>query len=92
MSVVGGFVSCGICDRRDDFHFEIVDFPFLDGGVPRAASCGVCIWQLVRFTGVSGRVADFGARSGLLTAGLLNQGYRYHKLRKAFSKFYIRPI
>ena len=25
-----------------------------------------------------------------LTAELLKQGYRYHKLRKAFSKFYLR--
>ena len=26
----------------------------------------------------------------MLTAKLLNQGYRYHKLNKAFSKFYRR--
>ena len=25
-----------------------------------------------------------------LTAKLLKQGYRYHKIRKAFSKFYLR--
>ena len=29
-------------------------------------------------------------RSKVLTAKLLSQGYRYHKLRKAFSKFYRR--
>ena len=29
-------------------------------------------------------------RNKLLTAKLLNQGYRYHKLRKAFPKFYRR--
>ena len=29
-------------------------------------------------------------RNKLLNAKLLNQGYRYHKLRKAFSKFYRR--
>ena len=39
---------------------------------------------------VSSHVADFGARDGGLTAGLLQQGYRYHKLRKTFSKFYRR--
>ena len=27
-----------------------------------------------------------------LTAKLLKQGYRYHKLRKVFSKFYRRPF
>ena len=33
---------------------------------------------------------DFGARNKSLTAKLLQQGYRYHKLRKTFSKFYRR--
>ena len=35
-------------------------------------------------------VADFNARNKSLTAKLLQQGYRYHKLRKTFSKFYRR--
>ena len=65
-------------------------FPFLGGDVPRSASCGIYISQLVRFAGVSGRVVDFGARSKSLTAKLLQQGYRYHRLRKTFSKFYRR--
>ena len=32
----------------------------------------------------------FNARSKSLTAKLLQQGYRYHKLRNTFSKFYRR--
>ena len=35
-------------------------------------------------------VVDFNARNKSLTAKLLQQGYRYHKLRKTFSKFYRR--
>ena len=35
-----------------------------------------------------GHVADFNARNKSLTAKLPQQGYRYHKLRKTFSKFY----
>ena len=35
-------------------------------------------------------VADFNARNKSLTAKLLQQGYRYRKLRKTFSKFYRR--
>ena len=34
LSVFGGFVSIGIYDKQDAFDFEIVSFPFLDGGVP----------------------------------------------------------
>ena len=35
-------------------------------------------------------VTDFNARNKCLTTKLLQQGYRYHKLRKTFSKFYRR--
>ena len=35
-------------------------------------------------------VDDFNNRDLFLTAKLLKQGYRYHKIRKAFSKFYHR--
>ena len=39
---------------------------------------------------MSSHVVDFNARNKSLTAKLLQQGYRYHKLRKTFSKFYRR--
>ena len=86
LSISNGFVY----DKRDDFDFDIVNFPFLDGDVPRSTSYGVCISQLIRFARVSSYVADFNARNKSLTAKLLQQGYRYHKLRKTFSKFYRR--
>ena len=70
--------------------FDIVNFPFLDGDVPRSTSYGVYISQLIRFVRVSSHVADFNAHNKSLTAKLLQQGYRYHKLRKTFSKFYRR--
>ena len=35
-------------------------------------------------------VDDFNNINLFLTAKLLKQGYRYHKIRKAFSKFYHR--
>ena len=79
-----------IYDKRDDFDFEIVNFPFLDGDVPRSTSYGVYISQHVRFARASSHVADFNTRNKLLTQKLLKQGYRYHKLRKTFSKFYRR--
>ena len=47
LSVANGFVSSKIYDKRDDFDFDIVNFPFLDGDVPRRASYGVYISQLL---------------------------------------------
>ena len=62
----------------------------MDGDVPRRPSYGVYISQLIRFARVCSHVKDFNARNKCLTAKRLKQGYRYHKLRKAFSKFYRR--
>ena len=56
LSILNGIVSYKIYDKRDDFNFEIVNFPFIDGD----------------------------------TAKYLKQGYKCHKIRKAFSKFYHR--
>ena len=84
LSVPNGFVSSKIYDKRD-FDFDIVNFPFLDVGVPRRASYGVYISQLIRFARVCNHVTDQH-----LTTKLLQQGFRYHKLRETFSKFYRR--
>ena len=87
LSISDGFVKTKIYDKRHGFDFDIVNFPFIDGAVPRSASYGVYISQLIRFARVSSHVDDFNTRNKVLTAKLLRQGYRYHKLRKAFSKF-----
>ena len=85
----------GICciDRfsgSGDFDFEIANFPFLDGDVPRSVSYGVYISELILFARASNYVADFNTRNKLLTQKLLKHGYRHHKLCKTFSKFYRR--
>ena len=90
LSISDGFVKTKMYDKRDDFDFDIVNFPFLDGDVPRSTSNGLYISQLIRFARVSSDVDDLYTRNKVLTAKLLRQGYRYHKIRKAFSKFYRR--
>ena len=84
LSITNGIVSSKIYDKRDDFNFEIVNFPLLDGDVPRSPSYGAYISQRIRFARVCSNVDDFNNRNLFLTAKLLKQGYRYHKIRKAF--------
>ena len=90
LCISNGTVSTKIYDKRDDFDFDIVNFPFLDGDFPRRSSYGVYISQLIRFARASSNLNDFNYHNKALTAKLLRQGYRYFKLRKAFSKFYRR--
>ena len=59
LSITNGIVSSKIYDKRDDFNFEIVNFPFLDGDVPRSPSYGVYISQLIRFARVCSNVTYF---------------------------------
>ena len=70
LSITNSIVSSKIYDKRDDFNFEIVNFPFLDGDVPRAPSYGVYISQLIRFAKVCSNGDDFNNRNSLLTAKL----------------------
>ena len=74
LSITNGIVSSKIYDKRDDFNFEIVNFPFLDGDVPRSPSYGVYISQLICFARVCSNVDDFNNRNLFLTAKLLKQG------------------
>jgi hypothetical protein len=90
LSIVNGIIITKIYDKRDDFSFDIVNYPHLDGDVPRATSYGVYISQLIRFARSCSNVSDFNDRNLVITDKLLKQGFRYHKLRKTFTKFYRR--
>ena len=92
LSISDGFVKTKIYDKQDDFEFDIVNFPFLDGDNPRSASYGVYISQLIRFARVSSHVDDFNTRNKVLTAKPLRQGYRYHTLRKAFGPIVVSLV
>ena len=63
LSISDGFVKTKIYDKRDDLDFDIVNFPFLDGDVPRPASYGIYISQLIRFARVSSHVDGFNTRN-----------------------------
>ena len=59
LSIHNDIVSTKIYDKRDNFNFDIVNFPSLDGDVPQRPSYGVYISQLIRFARASSHVTDF---------------------------------
>ena len=63
LSISNHIVFTKLYDKRDDFDFEFVNFPYLDGDVPRSTSYGVYISQLIRFVRASSHVADFNTRN-----------------------------
>ena len=89
IKVTGSDIHTSVYDKRDDFGFPIVNFPWLSGYVPRLPSYDVYISQLVRFTRCCTSVSDFHSKNLLITCKLLTLGYRYHKLRKSFGKVFM---
>ena len=68
LSISNGFVPSKIYDKRADIDFDILNFPVLDGDVPRRPSYRLYISQLIRFATVCSHVEDFNARNRCLAA------------------------
>ena len=79
LSISNDIVSTKTFDKRDNFDFKIVDFPFLDGDVPRSTSYGVYISHLIRFARATSYVADLNTRNKLLNQaiGIINFSNRF---------------
>ena len=54
-------------NKRDDFDFDVMNFPFLEGDVFRSTSYGVNIAQLILLARVSNRADDFNTRNKVFT-------------------------
>ena len=87
LSISNDIVSTKIYDKRDDFDFEVVNFPFLDGDVPRSTSYGGYISQLIRFARASSYVADFNTCNKLLTQKFFNKAIGIINFAKHFQNF-----
>ena len=83
-----GTVRISVYDKREDFNFKIVNFPYLDSNIPRNPAYGVYISQLVRYARICSRKDDFIYRHRRLSLKLQQQGYKYQQLMKSFHKFY----
>ena len=84
MSISNGIVSSRIYEKRDNFDFEIVNFPFLDGNDPRSTPYRVYNSQLIHSARVSSHIADSNTRNKLLIQKLLKQSCLYHNLHIFF--------
>ena len=78
---------CKLYDKRDDFNFEIVNFPHLDSNIPLNPAYGVYVSQLIRYCRACSRYIDFKSRHNILVTKLLHQGYTSIKLKQHFLRF-----
>ena len=76
-----GRLKTKLYDKRDDFNFPIVNFPFICSNIPAAPAYGVYISQMIRYSRAFGSYQDFLDRGLLLTRKLLNQVLLLVKLK-----------
>ena len=82
-----GHFNTSVYDKRDDFSFSVVRFPFLDGIIPAKPTYGVYISQLVRIGRICDNFKAFNAKHTELTHRLMKQGFKYDKLCRKFKEF-----
>ncbi len=80
-------LRCKLYDKRDDFSFKIINYPFMESNIPSRPAYGVYVSRLVAFARACSSLSDFVFRHDLLAKKLLSQGYKISLLRKTFSKF-----
>ena len=85
-----GKLTTQLYDKRDDFTFFIVNFPYLCSNIPLSPAYGVYISQLIRYARACSPYDQFLSRGKLLTDKLMLQGFMPSRLKSAFRKFYGR--
>ena len=81
-------LTFSIYDKRDDFSFDIVNFPFMDSCIPKKSALGVFFSQLIRYARISTKFSDFKIRGISLISKLKNQGFMVKDLRKLGLRFF----
>ena len=77
-----------IYDKRDDFNFEIVNYPDLSGNIPRRQAYGVYTSQVLRYAKVCSKCDDFMKCLNVLTGKLIRKGFKKNELENTLSKCY----
>jgi hypothetical protein len=76
--------------KRDDFNFSILNFPYLCSNVPASPAYDVYISQFFRYARACLTFDQSLVRGSLLTNKLISQGFQLSYLKVAFYKFYGR--
>jgi hypothetical protein len=75
-----GRLATSLYDKRDDFDFVFINFPFLCSNIPLSPAYGVYVCQLIRYAKACFTFEDFSKRGRLLTNKLMLQGCRKRRL------------
>ena len=81
-------LNFSVYDKRDDFSFDIVNYPYIDSCIPKKSALGVYYSQLIRYARLSSKYEDFLIRSRSLVDKLKTQSYKEYELKRLTSRFF----
>ena len=90
VNVVHNMFISRIYDKRNDFNFEIVNYPDLSGNIPKRQAYGIYTSQILRYARVCSEVSDFDQCVKELTGKLIKKGFERRTLRKVLGKCYLK--
>ena len=85
-----GQLYTSIYDKRDDYIFNITNFPFLSSNIPTSPAYGAFLSQLIRYVRACSSYRYFIRRATRLSNKLLEQGYVNERFKSSLRKFYGR--
>ena len=88
ISIFQGKFRYTLYDKRKDYDFNVISYPFLDGNIPKNLSYGVFASQLIRMAKVNSTLKGFKDCILQLVSKLVKQGFKLAALRNKFVKFY----
>ena len=88
ITINGGHCNAAVYDKRDNFNFRIVNFPFMSSNIPAGPCYRIYISQLERIC----NTCDVFAECMTITTRLMKQDFFYNKLVRSFKKIYLKYI
>ena len=76
-----------VCCKRNDYTFDVINYPYLDGNIPKGQSYGIFISQLVRLARINSSFSNFILDCKNLVRKLERQSFNIAALRKRFEVF-----
>ena len=90
--IVNGILVYKSYDKRNNFNFDIINYPNLIGNVPRGPSYGVFSSQLIRFCDINSQLEEFQDDIRTLVQKLIKQNFIPATLKTKFLQFYAKNI
>ena len=87
ISIYRGKFNVKLYDKRNDYTFDVINYPYLDGNIPKGQSYGIFISQLVRLARINSSFSNFILDCKNLVRKLERQSFNIAALRKRFEVF-----